>query len=111
MASPAPVLPAYRAVASAADEEEDEDAEDASSRPLLNAAAAATGLRRRARSGHVTKALFYGAQVFYSFFIMLLFMTYNGWVMIACAVGASLGYLVWGGRAEGEGEGKSVACH
>jgi copper transporter 1 len=61
-----------------------------------------------AKRGHLGKAIFYGVQVFYSFFIMLLFMTYNGWVMVAVAVGASLGYLVWGAE---EAATKSVACH
>ena len=37
----------------------------------------------------------------------LLFMTYNGWVMLAVAVGAFAGYLVWGGGSAA----KSVACH
>lgn len=60
------------------------------------------------KRGHAGKALFYGAQVFYSFFIMLLFMTYNGWVMIAVAVGAALGYVMWGGTGT---SAKSVACH
>lgn len=59
------------------------------------------------RSGHVVKALFYAVQVFYSFFIMLLFMTYNGWVMLAVAVGAFVGYLLWGNTPAA----KSVACH
>lgn len=63
---------------------------------------------RKKKSGKLVKGAFYGAQVFYSFFIMLLFMTYNGWVMIAVAVGAMLGYLVWG---DDEPAGKSVACH
>ena len=36
----------------------------------------------------------------------LLFMTYNGWVMLAVAVGAFVGYLGFGGSAS-----KSVACH
>lgn len=37
----------------------------------------------------------------------LLFMTYNGWVMLAVAVGAFVGYLLFGqGSAT-----KSVACH
>merc|ERR1712093_3722 len=34
------------------------------------------------------KAALYAIQVFYSFFIMLLFMTYNGWIMLSVAVGA-----------------------
>ncbi|KAK4698147.1 solute carrier family 31 (copper transporter), member 1, partial [Lecanoromycetidae sp. Uapishka_2] len=53
------------------------------------------------------KAGFYAVQVFYSFFIMLLFMTYNGWVMLAVAVGAFMGYLGFGNSSAT----KSVACH
>ena len=53
------------------------------------------------------KAALYAVQVFYSFFIMLLFMTYNGFVMGAVAVGAFVGYLVFG---EGTAS-RSVACH
>jgi len=64
-------------------------------------------VNRSAKKPHVGKALFYGVQVFYSFFIMLLFMTYNGWVMAAVAIGASLGYMLWGGGSVS----KSVACH
>ncbi|KAF8448309.1 ctr copper transporter [Terfezia claveryi] len=56
---------------------------------------------------HIIKATLYGLQVFYSFFIMLLFMTYNGWVMIAVAIGAFVGYCLWGGASAT----KSVACH
>lgn len=37
----------------------------------------------------------------------LLFMTYNGWVMLAVAVGAFVGYLAFGNS----GATKSVACH
>ncbi|KAI9886415.1 MAG: hypothetical protein M1823_001804 [Watsoniomyces obsoletus] len=60
--------------------------------------------RERAKLG---KAAFYAVQVFYSFFIMLLFMTYNGWIMLAVAVGAFVGYLIWGNSSST----KSVACH
>ncbi|CUS06784.1 unnamed protein product [Tuber aestivum] len=62
---------------------------------------------RKRRNGRIGKAMFYGVQVFYSFFIMLLFMTYNGWVMISVAVGSAIGYTIWGGS----GAAKSVACH
>ncbi|KAJ9648357.1 copper transpport protein [Coniosporium tulheliwenetii] len=55
----------------------------------------------------MVKAAFYAVQVFYSFFIMLLFMTYNGWVMLAVAVGAFVGYLAFGNSTAA----KSVACH
>ncbi|PNS20328.1 Copper transport protein CTR2 [Sphaceloma murrayae] len=55
----------------------------------------------------IVKAAFYAVQVFYSFFIMLLFMTYNGWIMLSVAVGAFVGYLMFGGSSAT----KSVACH
>ncbi|KAJ5917825.1 hypothetical protein N7454_010200 [Penicillium verhagenii] len=60
------------------------------------------------RQGKLTMAALYAIQVFYSFFIMLLFMTYNGSVMIAVAVGAFVGYLAF---ADGTPAAKSVACH
>ncbi|GAB7328666.1 hypothetical protein MBLNU13_g00595t1 [Cladosporium sp. NU13] len=59
------------------------------------------------KKGKAVKAALYGIQVFYSFFIMLLFMTYNGWVMLAVGVGAFVGYLVFGGSSAT----KSAACH
>ncbi|KAK6433640.1 copper transpport protein [Oleoguttula sp. CCFEE 5521] len=70
------------------------------------------GMTRQGRSaeeqtGRVFKAAFYGVQVFYSFFIMLLFMTYNGWIMLAVGFGAFLGYLLFGGSSAT----KSAACH
>ncbi|KAJ5357900.1 hypothetical protein N7541_005058 [Penicillium brevicompactum] len=61
-----------------------------------------------ARKGKVTMAALYAIQVFYSFFIMLLFMTYNGPVMIAVAVGAFFGYLAF---SEGTPASKTIACH
>ncbi|EHY59201.1 hypothetical protein, variant [Exophiala dermatitidis NIH/UT8656] len=60
------------------------------------------------RQGTIIKAALYAVQVFYSFFIMLLFMTYNGWVMLAVAVGAFIGYLTFGDNLTST---KSVACH
>jgi len=60
------------------------------------------------KKAHVTKAVLYGIQVFYSFFIMLLFMTYNGWVMISVGVGASIGFLLFGTNTTAA---KVVACH
>ncbi|OKL58033.1 hypothetical protein UA08_06745 [Talaromyces atroroseus] len=60
------------------------------------------------RRGRLIMATLYAVQVFYSFFIMLLFMTYNGWVMLSVAVGAFVGYLVFGGDAPAT---KSAACH
>ncbi|PYH47954.1 low-affinity Cu transporter [Aspergillus saccharolyticus JOP 1030-1] len=58
--------------------------------------------------GKITMAALYAVQVFYSFFIMLLFMTYNGFVMLAVAIGAFVGYLAFGDDTSAS---KTVACH
>ncbi|KAF2026490.1 ctr copper transporter family protein [Setomelanomma holmii] len=55
----------------------------------------------------IVKGALYAVQVFYSFFIMLLFMTYNGWIMLAVAVGAFVGYLLFSNSSST----KTVACH
>lgn len=103
--------------------EDDEDGERSS---LLWLGQKAGGAEKKVK---LVKALFYAVQVFYSFFIMwvvphlpgdlilvawpgtdlgrLLFMTYNGWVMLAVAVGAFVGYLAFGESSAT----KSVACH
>ncbi|KAI0391673.1 Ctr copper transporter family-domain-containing protein [Xylariaceae sp. FL0594] len=56
----------------------------------------------------VLKAVLYGVQNFYAFMIMLLFMTYNGYVMIAVAVGAGVGYYAFGSHTRAT---KETACH
>ncbi|CAL1204409.1 unnamed protein product [Candida parapsilosis] len=58
------------------------------------------------RKFRTQRGILYGIQVFYSFFLMLVFMTYNGWYMIAVAVGAGLGNYFWGGSSE-----RSLSCH
>ena len=88
------------------------------------------GAGEHEKRARFVKAGFYAVQVFYSFFIMcvfsllaysqchkgkkddlycfrLLFMTYNGWVMLAVALGAFIGYLGFGNSSAT----KSVACH
>jgi len=60
------------------------------------------------KRAHVIKAFLYAAQTFYAFMLMLLFMTYNGWVMIAVTVGAFVGYLVFGNSTSATKDG---ACH
>lgn len=60
------------------------------------------------KRGHVIKAVLYGVQNFYAFMLMLIFMTYNGWVMIAVSLGAFLGYLVFGHTTSAT---KDNACH
>ncbi|KAI0470127.1 Ctr copper transporter family-domain-containing protein [Xylaria cf. heliscus] len=56
----------------------------------------------------IVKAVLYGVQNFYAFMIMLLFMTYNGYVMVAVAVGAGLGYYLFGSHTRAT---KETACH
>ncbi|TGO62937.1 hypothetical protein BCON_0016g00300 [Botryotinia convoluta] len=57
---------------------------------------------------HVIKAALYAFQYFYAFMLMLLFMTYNGWVMIAVGVGAFVGFLIFGKNTSAV---KETACH
>lgn len=58
------------------------------------------------------RALGYGAQVAFSFMLMLVFMTYNGWLMLAVVAGAAAGYYRWGDAvASFQGENRSLACH
>jgi len=65
--------------------------------------------RQRSQTvGNCVRAGLYGVQVFYSFFIMLLFMTYNGWVMFAVAIGAFIGHWAFGLKTSST---KTVACH
>ncbi|KAH7035201.1 Ctr copper transporter [Microdochium trichocladiopsis] len=59
----------------------------------------------------LVKSALYGLQNFYAFMIMLLFMTYNGWVMIAVAVGAGVGYWFFGSSGQGTRAYKETACH
>ncbi|KAK2002245.1 ctr copper transporter [Colletotrichum falcatum] len=60
------------------------------------------------RSAHLLKAALYAAQNFYAFMLMLVFMTYNGWVMVAVAIGAFVGYAVFGSSTSST---KDNACH
>jgi len=60
------------------------------------------------KRAHIIKAVLYAVQNFYAFMLMLLFMTYNGWVMLAVGVGAFLGYLLFGTNTSATKDG---ACH
>lgn len=55
------------------------------------------------------RSLIYGFQVGYSFMLMLVFMTYNGWYMLATVLGAVLGHHIWG--HEVVSESPTLACH
>ena len=58
------------------------------------------------KSLRIKRSIFYGFQVGYSFMLMLVFMTYNGWYMIAVVFGAIFGHYLWG-----SGLDRSLACH
>lgn len=58
------------------------------------------------RSYRLQQALGYGVQVGYSYLLMLIFMTYNGWAMLSVAVGAGIGFWFWGDKAQ-----RSMSCH
>lgn len=57
---------------------------------------------------HIIKAVLYALQNFYAFMLMLVFMTYNGWVMIAVTLGAFIGYVTFGQKTSAT---KDNACH
>ncbi|KKY38431.1 putative ctr copper transporter [Diaporthe ampelina] len=57
---------------------------------------------------HLVKAALYAVQTFYAFMLMLIFMTYNGWVMVAVTLGAFLGYLAFGAHTP---VNKETQCH
>ncbi|KAK9471629.1 Ctr copper transporter [Dipodascopsis tothii] len=54
------------------------------------------------------RAFLYAFQVFYSFFLMLVFMTYNGVFMFALTFGAFLGFYIWG---NGASTVRGSTCH
>ncbi|KAF4123475.1 solute carrier family 31 (copper transporter), member 1 [Geosmithia morbida] len=57
---------------------------------------------------HITKGVLYALQNFYGLMLMLVFMTYNAWIMIAVAIGAFAGYVVFG---KGSSATKDEVCH
>ncbi|KAI0075778.1 Ctr copper transporter [Panus rudis PR-1116 ss-1] len=85
-----------------------------------------TGLpARKERTGtaippasRLSRALLYGATVFLSFFLMLVFMTYNAYLILAVVVGAALGHYIFSPEMDvesvlsgGGASSKGMACH
>jgi len=87
-----------------------------------------TGLLTRKKEGtvcapipivsRVLRAAVYGASVFLSFFLMLIFMTYNAYLIAAVVVGAAFGHFIFGDLmnvdavlAGAGAAGKTMACH
>ncbi|KAF8844703.1 Ctr copper transporter [Paxillus ammoniavirescens] len=63
-------------------------------------------------SYRVLRAVLYGASVFLSFFLMLVFMTYNAYLILAVVVGAAIGHYVFGGYVDFDNTGgKGMSCH
>jgi len=63
----------------------------------------------------ILRATLYGATVFLSFFLMLVFMTYNAYLIFATVFGAALGHYIFGGTINIDAllseDSKSMACH
>ncbi|KAF9010734.1 copper transporter [Cyathus striatus] len=59
------------------------------------------------------RAGLYGATVFLSFFLMLVFMTYNAYLITAVVIGAALGNYIFGATINIDtlDGGKGMACH
>lgn len=62
---------------------------------------------RSVKTFEIVLAALYAFQVGYSFMLMLVFMTYNGWYMMAVAIGAGIGNYFWGNRSEN----LIMSCH
>ncbi|KAF5391902.1 hypothetical protein D9757_001708 [Collybiopsis confluens] len=66
-------------------------------------------------TARLLRAILYGVTVFLSFFLMLVFMTYNAYLIVAVVLGASIGHFVFGGYINTDSllsvDGKGMACH
>ncbi|CAO3683388.1 unnamed protein product [Umbelopsis vinacea] len=56
----------------------------------------------------VNRSLFYAILVGISFWLMLVFMTYNGFLMISVVIGAGLGHYAFGSNLPSD---RGVQCH
>ncbi|CCA67599.1 related to a putative low-affinity copper transport protein [Serendipita indica DSM 11827] len=68
-------------------------------------------------TSRLLRASLYGASVFVSFFLMLVFMTYNAYLILATVIGAALGHFIYGSRMDPDailGAGiapRGMSCH
>ncbi|KAK4516331.1 serine/threonine protein kinase, AGC [Mucor velutinosus] len=66
-------------------------------------------LARRSSKHHVLRSIIYAVLVAISFWLMLVFMTYNGYLMIATVLGAGFGHLIFGnGKLNAS---RDIQCH
>ncbi|RKP18208.1 hypothetical protein ROZALSC1DRAFT_15438, partial [Rozella allomycis CSF55] len=56
------------------------------------------------------RSLLHGVHTFYAFFLMMVFMTYNGFLCTAIIVGAVTGFFVFGRYKVAEAD-KQTSCH
>jgi copper transporter 1 len=64
---------------------------------------------RLSKQREFVRSSIYASLVAISFWLMLVFMTYNGYLMIATVLGAGFGHFIFGnGRLTGD---KSIQCH
>ncbi|KAJ3901683.1 Ctr copper transporter family-domain-containing protein [Lentinula edodes] len=63
----------------------------------------------------IFRAVLYGISVFLSFFLMLVFMTYNAYLILSVVLGAALGHFIFGDSVDPDSilstDGKGMACH
>ena len=70
--------------------------------------AVSSSARRRIK---IYEGLGYALQVGFSFMLMLVFMTYNGWLMLAVVVGAFFGHYSWNLPPSAITDHSTLACH
>jgi copper transporter 1 len=78
---------------------------------LLNGRRARQAANRTTLPVHyrALRAVLYGASMSLSAFLMLVFMTYNGYLIFAVVAGAAIGHYLFGGSVEPDSKG--MACH
>ncbi|KAI8054161.1 Ctr copper transporter [Gilbertella persicaria] len=57
---------------------------------------------------HIVQSIFYALLVAISFWLMLVFMTYNGYLMIAIILGSGFGHLMFGRQSK---MNRNIQCH
>jgi len=83
---------------------------------LAGGGMSAAGVKRLGATPRLLRAALYSALTFISFFVMLIFMTYNGFLIVAVVAGAFIGHYVWNGELVTDDAGATVgstgiACH
>ncbi|CAO3676564.1 unnamed protein product [Umbelopsis ramanniana] len=67
-----------------------------------------SALTRISQQQKATRSIIYAVLVGISFWLMLVFMTYNGFLMISVVIGAGLGHYAFGGNLPTD---RGIQCH